>query len=60
MEVEENNKRYILCQNPELAQEKSKLRASFKDKFELEIVNIQKRYKKIQTQCTNNKQRKEA
>lgn len=57
VEVEHDNKRYILCENPELAKEKWELRAILKTKFDLEIANIQERYRKVQEKCKNNKKR---
>jgi len=57
VEVEENGKRYILCVNPDLAQEKQDRRTVNKMKFEAEIAAIQRSYNKEKERCKNNRDR---
>ena len=56
-EIEADGKRYILCLNPNLAQEKLNTRATFKLKFETELVCIQKAYKRETDRCKTNTQK---
>jgi len=57
VEVESENKRYILCSNPKLAEEKKENRKQKKEKFELEIVKIQQVYESKKNQIAENKEK---
>ncbi|KPA11448.1 transposase DDE domain protein, partial [Candidatus Magnetomorum sp. HK-1] len=57
VEVEDGNKRYILCVNPILEQEKKAKRAKRKLKFEAELAALQNAYNKKNERCKNNKKR---
>ncbi|ETR65663.1 MAG: hypothetical protein OMM_13901 [Candidatus Magnetoglobus multicellularis str. Araruama] len=46
VEIEDGNKRYILCVNPILEQEKKAKRAERKLKFEVELAALQSAYNK--------------
>jgi len=50
-------KRYVLCLNPFLKAEKSNQRKIFKEKFELELLDIQRRYQREKERCQKNKER---
>lgn len=54
-EVEREGKRYILCVNPELKAEKQNLRDIFKNKFELELLNIQRNFERERKRCESNR-----
>lgn len=57
MEIEKDDKRYILCINPALAQEKQERRTFQKMKFETELAAIQRSYEKEKNRCVLNCQR---
>jgi transposase len=57
MEVEEGDKRYVLCVNPALAKEKQQKRAIKKMKFETELAAVQKAYQKEKERCKKNQER---
>jgi len=57
VEIEDGNKRYILCVNPILEQEKKAKRAERKLKFEVELAALQSAYNKKSERCENNKKR---
>jgi len=57
VEIEENNKRYILCVNPVLEAEKKATRQSMKLKFEEQYLEIQKSFEKKKKQCEANRER---
>lgn len=56
-EIEENNKRYILCENPQLKQEKRALRQIFKTKFETTLLEVQTSFQKQKLKCETNRAR---
>lgn len=57
VEIEDKDKRYILCHNPKLAEEKRRSREQKKEKFELEMLAIQRVYENKQFQITENKEK---
>jgi len=57
MEVEEDDKRYVLCVNPYLAKEKQDKRALKKMKFESELAAVQRTYQKEKDRCKKNRKR---
>ncbi len=57
VEVKQDGKRYVLCVNPILEQEKKATRQSKKQKFELELLEAQQSLSKKKAQCENNRKR---
>lgn len=58
VEIEEDKKRYILCVNPVLEQEKTATRQRMKHIFESEYLKIQKSFEKKKKQCEINRKRR--
>jgi transposase len=57
VEIEDGEKRYILCVNPYLEHEKQEKRASRKSKFEKELAVLQGSYNKKKSSCETNQER---
>ena len=56
VEIENWDKRLIVCRNPKIAEDKRTRRESMKLKFENELANIQSRHEKIKERCDLNKE----
>jgi transposase len=59
VEVTDNNTRYILSQNPELAKEKTKFRNILREKFENKIHELQQSWQKRYNKNLENKEKLE-
>ena len=57
VEVEKEGKRYVLCVNPTLEREKKATRENKKQKFELELLAVQRSFEKKKAQCETNRER---
>ncbi len=57
VEVKKGEKRYVLCVNPTLEQEKKATRQDKRQKFELELLSVQQSFNKKKTQCEKNRER---